>query len=128
MAKKQINWAMWSVIGTAGWFMYEYMKKKEADATAAQQSTISINTPSLNSTTTLPTNAYQTPGIAQNTSATNTASAVALPNIQGMTADAISNLATQMDSLGMTSQAMQLRAYVADMKSRGVTVAPTQSI
>jgi hypothetical protein len=134
MAKKPINWAMWSVIGTAGWFLYEYTQKKNAAATQAQQASIAVNTPSFQSTTTIPNNAlgdltdlnspaYKTPGIANSQ-----ASTVGLPNIQGMTADAITALAGQMDALGMSQQASQLRAYAASMTASGVSNAPAQDI
>lgn len=134
MAKNSINWAKWSVIGTAGWFLYEYLKGKEAAATAAQQSSIAINTPNFSATTTIPkatgdlsdlnSPAYKTPGIANQSSA----APVSLPNITGMTANAIETLAGQMDTLGMTAEASQLRAYADNMKATGVSNAPAQSI
>jgi hypothetical protein len=135
MSSKPINWAKWSVIGTAGWFLYEYLKGKDAAATAAQQSSISVNTPSFNANATLPNTtgdlsdlannqAYKTPGIANST----TPSTVGMPNIQGMTSTAITALAGQMDALGMTDQANQLRAYAANMIANGVSNAPPQNI
>ena len=122
--KKEIPWAMISVLGTTAWLLYDYFEKqKEASAAPA----ISYTNPQTgtNVNVALPTTQITptTPAVPVTSSST-----ISMPNITGMTSDAIRTLASQMAALGMTAEATQLNTYADQMVTKGVQTAPAASI